>query len=98
VLALSPSLLLLPLQNLINQKMMLMLLRKLGYPEVLLASNGQVCLEQLERVAASEELHVDLILMDASMDVMDGKTAKAVAMWCAEHACMTAPFTVGCSP
>jgi CheY-like chemotaxis protein len=58
--------------NLINQRMMVMLLRKLGY-ELLLAANGVEALDVLEREAARGPQHeIQVILMDASMDVMDG--------------------------
>lgn len=49
-----------------------MLLRKLGY-EILIAGNGQEALATLEREAARGPQHeIQCILMDASMDVMDG--------------------------
>ena len=58
--------------NLINQKMMVMLLRKLGY-EILVAVNGREALAVLEREALRGPQHeIECILMDASMDVMDG--------------------------
>ena len=56
--------------NLINQKMMVMLLRKLGY-EILVAAHGREALEILAR-EADKGREVECILMDASMDVMDG--------------------------
>jgi CheY-like chemotaxis protein len=57
---------------LINQKMMVMLLRKLGY-EILVAADGREALSALEREARRGRDHeVEVILMDASMDVMDG--------------------------
>jgi CheY-like chemotaxis protein len=50
----------------------MMLMRKLGY-ELLLASNGREVLELLEREAKKGREHeIQCILMDASMDVMDG--------------------------
>ena len=56
----------------INQKMMVMLLRKLGY-EILVAADGREALSVLEREARRGRDHeVEVILMDASMDVMDG--------------------------
>ena len=62
----------LPQDNLINQKMMVMLLRKLGY-EILVAADGREALSALEREARRGRDHeVEVILMDASMDVMDG--------------------------
>jgi CheY-like chemotaxis protein len=56
----------------INQKMMVMLLHKLGY-EILVASNGREALDTLEAAATRGHAHeIECILMDASMDVMDG--------------------------
>lgn len=56
----------------VNVKFMVMLLRKLGY-ELLVAANGREVLQLLEREAARGRQHeVQCILMDASMDVMDG--------------------------
>ena len=61
-----------PQDNLINQKMMVMLLRKLGY-EILVAIHGRDALDVLEREARRGRNHeIEVILMDASMDVMDG--------------------------
>jgi CheY-like chemotaxis protein len=58
--------------NLINQKMMVMLMRKLGF-ELLVAVNGSDALKQLEREAQRGPAHeIECILMDASMDIMDG--------------------------
>jgi len=55
-----------------NQKMMVMLCRKLGY-ELLVAGNGVEALATLEREAAKGPgSEIQCILMDASMDVMDG--------------------------
>ena len=52
--------------------MMVMLLRKLGY-EILVAANGREVLSVLEREAVrGPQCEVECILMDASMDVMDG--------------------------
>ena len=52
--------------------MMVMLLRKLGY-EILVAADGREALAVLEREARRGPAHeVEVILMDASMDVMDG--------------------------
>ena len=49
-----------------------MLLRKLGY-SLLVASNGVEVLAALEREAArGRQYEIQCILMDASMDVMDG--------------------------
>ena len=54
------------------QKMMVMLLRKLGY-EILVAANGREALTLLEEQARrGKEWEINCILMDASMDVMDG--------------------------
>ena len=49
-----------------------MLLRKLGY-EILVAIHGRDALDVLEREARRGRNHeIEVILMDASMDVMDG--------------------------
>ena len=49
-----------------------MLLRKLGY-EILVAANGADALATLEREASrGPQFEIQCILMDASMDVMDG--------------------------
>jgi len=67
-----PLKILLAEDNLINQKMMVMLLRKLGY-EIVVASNGREALAILEIEARKGRAHeISCILMDASMDVMDG--------------------------
>jgi CheY-like chemotaxis protein len=67
-----PLRILLAEDNLINQKMMVMLLRKLGY-EIDVASNGQHCLEILDQEAKKGRAHeIQVVLMDATMDVMDG--------------------------
>lgn len=51
---------------------MVMLLRKLGY-EILVAANGREALNLLETEARRGRAYeVQCILMDASMDVMDG--------------------------
>lgn len=56
--------------NLINQKMMVMLLRKLGY-EILVASNGREALNLLETEARKgRAFEIECILMDASMVLM----------------------------
>ena len=47
-----------------------MLLRKLGY-EILVAANGREALDILAR-EADQGREIECILMDASMDVMDG--------------------------
>lgn len=58
--------------NMINVKMLVMLMRKLGY-EILVAMHGADALQLLEREAARGREHeIECILMDASMDVMDG--------------------------
>jgi two-component system sensor histidine kinase/response regulator len=52
--------------------MMVMMLRKLGY-EIVVAANGREALEMLEKEARrGREFEINCILMDASMDVMDG--------------------------
>jgi len=51
----APLRLLLAEDNLVNQKMMLMVLRKLGYSHVLVAANGAVCLDMLEHLQREEE-------------------------------------------
>ena len=49
-----------------------MLLRKLGY-EILVAANGADALATLERESVrGRQFEIQCILMDASMDVMDG--------------------------
>ena len=49
---------------------MLMMLRKLGYGEVLVADQGQHALDLLEQQRTRGPQHqIDAILMDASMDV-----------------------------
>jgi len=58
--------------NVINQKMMVMTLRKLGY-DVLVAANGRDCIQLLDRQATlGANAEIEVILMDVSMDVMDG--------------------------
>jgi len=52
--------------NLTNQKMMLVVLRKLGYSSVLLAVDGQQAVDIYERELAAGT-GVDIILMDVSM-------------------------------
>jgi len=53
--------------------MMVMLLRKLGY-EILVAANGREALSLLESEARrGKQYEIECILMDASMDVMDGQ-------------------------
>lgn len=67
-----PLRILLAEDNLINQKMMVMLLRKLGY-EISVACNGREALDLLENKARQGRAQeISCILMDASMDVMDG--------------------------
>jgi CheY-like chemotaxis protein len=67
-----PLRILLAEDNLVNQKMMTMIARKLGY-ELVIAANGQLVLDALESEAAKGKAHeIECILMDASMDVMDG--------------------------
>ena len=58
------------LDNLVNQKMMVMMLRKLGYT-ILLARNGTEALSVLSH-QAERGSEVECILMDASMELMDG--------------------------
>lgn len=67
-----PLRLLLAEDNLINQKMMVMTLRRLGY-EISVASNGREALSLLElAVAKGKQFEFECILMDVSMDGMDG--------------------------
>jgi signal transduction histidine kinase/CheY-like chemotaxis protein len=67
-----PLRILLAEDNLINQKMMVMLLRRLGY-EICIADNGLAALQLIEEKAArGPEFEIQCIIMDASMDVMDG--------------------------
>jgi|GEM_PF-3028853 len=56
--------------NLVNQKVAQMMLKKMGY-DVAIVSNGQ------EAVDAVREKHFDVILMDVQMPVMDGLSATA---------------------
>ena len=68
-----PLRILLAEDNLINQKMMVMLLRKLGY-EIIVAANGHEVLQRLESEARrGKEFEVECILMDANMNIMDGQ-------------------------
>jgi CheY-like chemotaxis protein len=55
--------------NLFNQKVAITMLKKLGFHEVDIASNGQ---EVLDRLAIN---HYPLILMDCEMPVIDGYEA-----------------------
>ena len=58
--------------NIVNQKMMVMLLKKLGY-SIAVAENGVEALKHLaQQTARGREYEVQVILMDASMAVMDG--------------------------
>jgi len=67
-----PLKILLAEDNLINQKMMVMLLRRLGY-EIAVAPHGLAALQLLERESRRGPAHeVQCIIMDVSMDVMDG--------------------------
>ena len=68
-----PLRILLAEDNSINVRMMVMLMRRLGYDLTLIAADGVEALELLEREAAKGRDHeVECILMDASMDQMDG--------------------------
>lgn len=56
----------------VNAKMMVMMMRKLGY-EILVAVDGVDALAKLEREAARGPMHeIECILMDASMPNMNG--------------------------
>jgi CheY-like chemotaxis protein len=67
-----PLRILLAEDNLINQKMMVMLLRRLGY-DIAVAGNGLEALKLLEDEAVKGVAHeIQCIIMDASMDVMNG--------------------------
>ena len=58
--------------NIVNQKMMMMLLKKLGY-SIAVAENGVEALKHLaQQMARGKEYEIQVILMDASMAVMDG--------------------------
>lgn len=66
-----PLRILLAEDNAMNQKLMVMLLRKLGY-EIQIAANGREVLSMLDREFTRGRQHeIQCILMDASMDVMD---------------------------
>lgn len=57
---------------------MLMMLRKLGYSDVLVADQGQHALDLLEQQRTRGPQHqIDAILMDASMDVSDATQLQA---------------------
>jgi CheY-like chemotaxis protein len=67
-----PLRILLAEDNIVNQKMMVMLLKKLGY-SIAVAENGEEALKHLaQQSARGREHEVQVILMDASMAVMDG--------------------------
>lgn len=55
--------------NLVNQRVVLMILKRLGYTEVVTVADGE------QAVAAVRESAYDLVLMDVSMPRMDGITA-----------------------
>lgn len=55
--------------NAINQRVMLRMLDKLGFPDIDLASNG------LEALDCTERKHYDVVFMDVQMPEMDGITA-----------------------
>lgn len=57
--------------NLINQKVMLGILRALGFQHIELASHGLEAVKMVRRKPAA----YDMVLMDISMPVMDGNTA-----------------------
>ena len=62
-----------------NQKVMRMLLAKLGYANCPVADHGQHALEILEQQRALGRDHeIEVILMDQSMDVMDGLEATRI--------------------
>ncbi len=66
-----------------------MLMRKLGYSDIGVAENGQKALEYLAtETAKGREKEVECILMDASMDVMNGQehTRKSMQTRCLQHA------------
>ena len=72
----APLHILLAEDNKINQKMMTMLLAKLGYT-ISIAENGREVIEHVQRgvaaaAAGGEEREYDVILMDVSMEEMDG--------------------------
>jgi len=80
----------------VNVKLMTMLFRKLGY-ELLVAANGREVLELLEAEAAKGRQHeVECILMDASMDVMDGIECTRVIR-AHQMQSRTRPWIIGCT-
>ncbi|XP_004346386.2 two-component hybrid sensor and regulator histidine kinase [Capsaspora owczarzaki ATCC 30864] len=67
-----PLRILLAEDNVINQRVLVMLMRKLGY-EIQVAENGRAVLHALAReTARGREFEYQCILMDASMDDIDG--------------------------
>jgi CheY-like chemotaxis protein len=67
----SPLRILLTEDNLINQRVMVMILQKLGYCTDMVAINGEQCLSIMHD-SHSRGLPVECILMDVAMPVMDG--------------------------
>ena len=70
----APLYILLAEDNKINQKMMTMLLAKLGYT-ISIAENGREVIEHVQRgvdSTAGQEREYDVVIMDVSMEEMDG--------------------------
>jgi len=61
--------------NLVNQKVAVILLKKLGCSDITLASNGMEAVEKIKQTIEGTLPRFDLVLMDVMMPVMDGISA-----------------------